>query len=106
FALGAVLFEMVTGRKAFDGKSQASLITAIMSSAPPSIAALQPLAPASLDRIVRTCLAKDPDDRWQTASDLGRELRWIADERKAPESGAVNAPVAPARRKTRPRLTW
>lgn len=89
FAFGAVLFEMVTGKKAFDGKSQASVISAIMSSAAPSISAVQPLAPASLDRIVSTCLAKDPDDRWQTAADLGRELRWIGKQAK-PSSAPVS----------------
>jgi serine/threonine-protein kinase len=77
FALGAVLYEMVTGRKAFEGKSQASLITAIMSSEPPALSAHQPLAPLALDRIVETCLAKDPDDRWQHVSDVKRQLEWL-----------------------------
>ena len=80
FAFGAVLYEMVTGRKAFEGKSQASLISSILRDQPPAIAALQPLAPAALDRVVRTCLEKDPDDRWQSARDLDRALRWLADE--------------------------
>src|SRR5262249_39406164 len=62
FALGSVLYEMVAGRPAFQGKSRASLITAIMSSEPPPAASLQPLAPPSLDRVIRTCLAKDPGD--------------------------------------------
>ena len=78
FALGAVLFEMVTGRKAFEGKGQASVIAAILSSTPPGLRKLQPLAPASLERIVQSCLAKDPDERWQAAGDLARELQWIA----------------------------
>jgi serine/threonine-protein kinase len=79
FAFGAVLYEMLTGRKAFVGKSQASLISAIMSSEPATISTIQPLAPKALDQIVRTCLAKDPDQRWQTAADIERQLRWIAD---------------------------
>src|SRR6266849_10723121 len=74
FVFGAVLYEMVTGRKAFEGKSQASLISAIMSSQPPPMAELQPMTPAALDRVVRTCLAKDPEERWQSARDLKRAL--------------------------------
>ena len=79
FGFGAVLYEMLTGRKAFDGKSQASLIAAIIHATPELVSKVQPLAPAALDHIVRTCLAKDPDDRWQSARDLMRELKWIAD---------------------------
>jgi Tol biopolymer transport system component/predicted Ser/Thr protein kinase len=78
FALGAVLFEMATGRKAFSGTSQASLIGAVLHSEPPSVSAVQPMAPPALDRVVETCLAKDPDERWQTAHDAGLELQWIA----------------------------
>jgi Tol biopolymer transport system component len=77
FAYGAVVYEMLTGRKAFEGKSQASLIGAIMHADPPAILAEQPLTPPALDRTIRTCLAKDPDDRWQTARDLWRELGWL-----------------------------
>jgi len=78
FAFGATLYEMATARKAFAGKSQASLISAIMASQPEPISAIQPMAPAALDRVVRQCLAKDPDERWQSAGDLKRELGWIA----------------------------
>ena len=78
FAFGAVVYEMLTGRKAFEGKTQAGLIGAILKDTPRSIASLQPLAPAALDRIVTICLAKDPDDRWQSARDLLHELRWVA----------------------------
>lgn len=77
FAFGAVLFEAVTGGKAFEGESPASLIGTILNTDPPTISARQPLAPPALDRIVSTCLAKDPDDRWQTARDLGREIQWL-----------------------------
>src|SRR3989475_4596364 len=79
FAFGAVLYEMTTGRRAFQGKSQASLIAAILASEPPPLMTLQPLAPLALERVVRRCLAKDPEERWQSARDLMLELRWIAD---------------------------
>jgi len=97
FAFGAVLYEMLTGKKAFEGKSQASLISAIMSSEPAPISALQPMAPAALDQIVRTCLAKDPDNRWQTAGDIERQLRWLVDGR----SQVGVAAVVPRRRQMR-----
>jgi serine/threonine protein kinase len=67
FAFGSVLYEMVTGRKAFEGQSQASLISAIMSVTPPVPSSLQPVAPPALDRVVQTCLMKHRDDRFQTA---------------------------------------
>src|SRR5262245_54581379 len=85
FAFGALLYEMASGRRAFEGGSQASLIAAIMSKEPAPLAQVAPLAPAALDRIVRRCLAKDPDDRWQSASDLAHELREVA--------GAASIPV-------------
>jgi len=78
FVFGAVVYEMVTGKKAFAGESRASLISAIMLSDPRPITASQPLTPPALDHVVRVCLAKDPEGRWQTASDLRRELQWIA----------------------------
>lgn len=77
FAFGAVLHEMATGKPAFDASSQASLIAAILMEDPPSIRDSQPLSPTGLDRTVRQCLAKNPDDRWQTAGDLKRELKWL-----------------------------
>ncbi len=101
FAFGAVLYEMATGRKAFTASSQASLITAIMSSEPPSIASAQPMSPAALDRVVRTCLAKDPEERWQSAADIKRELKWIGE---GSHEGA--ATPAPARRRAGGRLGW
>src|SRR5207245_532630 len=75
FAFGAVFYEMLTGKKAFEGKTQASLIGAIMHAEPPPITSLQPLTPRVLDRAVRKCLAKDADRRWQSASDLSDELK-------------------------------
>ncbi len=77
FAFGAILYEMATGKKAFEGRGHASLIAAIMHVDPPPISALQTLSPIALDEIVKTCLAKDPDDRWQSAGDLGRQLKII-----------------------------
>jgi serine/threonine protein kinase len=79
FAFGAVVYEMATGKRAFEGKTSASLMAKILEVDPPSISSLQPMTPLQLDRVVKTCLAKDPDERWQTASDLCRELKWISD---------------------------
>ena len=77
FAFGAVIYEMVTGRPAFSGKSQASLMIAILEGDPPALSTLHPLTPAALDRLVSDCLAKNPDDRWQSARDLLRDLKRI-----------------------------
>jgi serine/threonine protein kinase len=96
FALGAVLHEMATGRKAFAGTSNASLIGAILKDEPPSVSSLQPPAPPALDHVVKKCLAKDPDERWQSAADVASELRWIA-EGSSPAS--VAAPVRAGRRR-------
>ena len=93
FAFGCVLYEMLTGTKAFEGKTRASLLGAILKDEPPPISTVQPIAPASLDRIVATCLAKDPDDRWQTARDLQRELQWVA--AGSAESSRRRSPEAP-----------
>src|SRR5688500_10155076 len=83
FAFGALLFEMLTGRTAFEGKTRASLIGAILKDEPPPVSRVQPVAPAALDRIVSTCLAKDPDDRYQSARDLLRDLKWAASDSSA-----------------------
>ncbi len=80
FAFGAVLYEMLSGRRAFEGKSQASLIAAILEREPPPLTELVPLAPALLDHLVKRCLAKDPDARWQSALDLKAQLEWIHGE--------------------------
>src|SRR5262249_17327194 len=79
FALGVVLYEMLTGQPAFTGKTEAKLMSSILKDEPPPIAANQPLSPISLEHVVRRCLAKDPDERWQTAADVMRELKWVAD---------------------------
>jgi serine/threonine-protein kinase len=79
FAFGAVLYEMATGKRAFEGKSHASVIAKILESDPPPVCSLRPIAPPALDRVVKRCLAKERDDRWQTARDLEAELKWIAE---------------------------
>jgi len=91
FAFGAIVYEMVTGKRAFEAASQASLIAAILKDTPPPMTT-KTVAPPALDRIVRTCLAKDPDERWQSAGDLKRELQWIA--ASPAESIAATAPAA------------
>ena len=79
FAFGAVAYEMVTGQRAFQAESQASLIGAILKDDPPLLSTLQPMTPRSLDRVIRQCLAKDPDERWQSTGDLRRELHWVTE---------------------------
>jgi serine/threonine protein kinase/Tol biopolymer transport system component len=79
FAFGAVAYEMATGKRAFEGDSQASVISAIMSSEPTPISTLQPMTPPALDRVVKKCLRKDRDDRWQSARDVTDELKWIGE---------------------------
>ncbi len=102
FALGAVLYEMACGKRAFSGKSQASIVAAILASEPQPISAVQPMAPPALDRVVKTCMAKDPDERWQTAHDVRLQLEWIAE---AGSKAGVPAPVV-ARRRTSKRFAW
>jgi serine/threonine protein kinase len=79
FAFGAIIYEMATGRRAFEGTTAATVIGAILHTDPPAVSSLQPLSPPALDRVVARCLAKDPDERWQAARDLTFELRGIAD---------------------------
>ncbi len=101
FALGAVLYEMATGRRAFSGTSQASLIGAILKDEPAVISSVQPMSPPALDRVVKTCLAKDPEDRWQSAHDVAGQLKWIAE-------GSAAGPLVPvvSRRRSRERIAW
>jgi Tol biopolymer transport system component/tRNA A-37 threonylcarbamoyl transferase component Bud32 len=82
FAFGAVMYEMVTGRKAFEGKSRASITAAIMERDPPPVSKVQPLAAPLLDKLIKTCLAKDPDQRRQTAHDVLLDLKWISEQRE------------------------
>src|SRR5262245_20505701 len=96
FALGAVTYEMATGKPAFSGKSPASLIAAILTADPPPITQLQPLTPLALEHVVRKCLAKDPDDRWQSAADIAAEVKWIAESGSQTGTAQILAP-RPAR---------
>ncbi|HUP46313.1 MAG TPA: protein kinase [Thermoanaerobaculia bacterium] len=83
FALGVLLYEMATGKRAFEGKSRASLIASIMSAEPQPMSVTVPMTPPALDRVVRACLEKDADERWQSAHDVARELRWLSSEERA-----------------------
>jgi len=97
FAYGAVVYEMATGKKAFEGKTSASVMAKILEVDPPSMVSLQPMTPPALDRIVRKCLAKEPEKRWQAASDVCDELKWIAEE--STTRAAFAAVPAASRRK-------
>ena len=92
FALGSILYEMLTGKRAFEAVSQAGVMAAILEKEPPPVSVVQPLTPPGLDRIVDRCLAKDPDARWQSAADLAAALSLMRTD-----SGVVAAPAAPAR---------
>jgi Tol biopolymer transport system component len=102
FSFGTMFYEMVTGRKSFEGSSHASLIAAVMSANPPPVSTVQPMASPALDRLVRKCLAKSPDDRWQSAGDLVSEIEWISE---TGSKAGIPVPVA-AKRRNRERLAW
>jgi serine/threonine protein kinase/Tol biopolymer transport system component len=102
FAFGTVLYEMVSGKPAFGGKTKASMIAAILSSEPQPLSAVQPLAPPALERVIKQCLAKDPDERWQSAGDIARELKWIAE---GGSQASAPAQIIPHHRKL-PYLPW
>src|SRR4029077_166445 len=99
FACGAVVYERATGKKAFEGKTSASVMAKILEVDPPSISSLQPMSPAALDRAVKTCLAKDPEDRWQSARDVKLELEFLGDSDVPP---ADSMPVPSHRRRLLP----
>jgi hypothetical protein len=99
FAFGTVVYEMATGKRAFEGKSQASVISAIMSSEPAPMSSLQPMTPPALDRVVKKCLAKEPERRWQAASDVCDELKWIAE-------GGSQAPASASAAARSVRASW
>ncbi len=94
WALGCVLYEMATGTRAFEGRRQASLIAAILEHEPAPITTVSPLSPPALERLVNRCLAKDPEERWQSARDVAHELRWIAEA--GSKTAAPSTPGAPA----------
>ena len=91
FSFGCMLYEMITGRRAFEGKSQLSVFSAILEKDPDPITASQPLAPPMLDRVVRACLAKDPADRFQSAHDVAMDLRWVAESTQSDSAPADSA---------------
>jgi Tol biopolymer transport system component len=103
FSLGAVLYEMVTGQHAFEGESRLSVASAILEKEPAPITTIKPLAPAALDHTIRTCLAKDPNDRWQTALDLSHELKWIGES--GSQAGVLAVPGRGSRI-MRERIAW
>ncbi len=102
FSLGAVLYEMATGQAAFKGKTTASVIAAILEREPPPISTIQPMTPPALDRTVKTCLAKDPDERFQSVHDVKLQLKWTSEA--SSQTGAPS-PVIERRRK-RERMAW
>src|SRR6201997_239762 len=104
FSFGAVLYEMLTGQRAFEGKSQLSVASAILEKEPAPISSIKPLTPHNFDHIVRRCLAKDPDDRWQSARDLALELKSISPTDSSSQSG-VAVPF-PARDRLPTFLPW
>ncbi|HEV2113141.1 MAG TPA: protein kinase, partial [Terriglobales bacterium] len=102
FALGCVLYEMAAGRRAFSGKTQASIVASILASEPPAISSVQPLTPPAFERTVKLCLAKDPEERWQTAHDVKLQLKWVSE---GGSQAGVAAPVV-AQRKVKQRVAW
>ena len=99
FAFGATHYEMLTGSRAFAGKSQLAVMNAILEKDPEPLGDLQPLTPPALERVVRRCLVKDPENRWQNTSDLASELRWIAEAGGTPVTAAGSEAVAKGRRR-------
>jgi Tol biopolymer transport system component len=106
FALGAVIYEMVTGKRAFEGKTQASLIASIIKEEPRPIRAMVPAAPAPLERLVKQCLEKDPDERIQSAHDVRLQLEAIAEGAAAAPETAPVAAASLAPRRSRERFAW
>jgi serine/threonine protein kinase len=102
FSLGAVLYEMVTGQKAFAGKSQLSMASAILEKEPTPISVLKPMTPPAVDHAIRRCLAKDPDDRWQTARDLALEMKWIAEVGPLPGAASPSS----TKKQVSPAMAW
>ena len=98
FAFGLVLYEMLTGKRAFEASSQASLIGGILHLEPPPVSSLAPVTPPALERLIRRCLAKDPEDRWQSARDIAAELQWIG-ESATQAAAPVSIPVYGGRRR-------
>ena len=102
FSLGAVLYEMLTGRRAFEGKSQLSVASAILEKEPAPVSSIKPMTPPALDHVILRCLAKDPEQRWQTGRDLRWELTWVGES----TSASATPQGRSGKQKTRERLVW
>src|SRR5215467_13337266 len=102
FSLGAVLYEMLTGKRAFDGKSQLNVASAILEGEPAPISSVKPMTPPSLDHTIKKCLSKSPEDRWQSARDLASELKWLGEG----GSQTVDVTFKRATSKFRERVAW
>lgn len=102
FAFGLLLYEMATGKRAFQGKTQSSVVGQILAVDPAPISSLRPMTPPALSRLVSTCLEKDPDERFQTIHDVKLQLKWIEE---AGSQAGVPAPVG-SHRKNREGIAW
>ena len=102
FSLGSILYEMLAGQRAFEGKSQLSVASAILEKEPVPVSSIRRLTPTTLDHAIRRCLAKDREDRWQTARDLALELEWISESGSQAGAAAPDVPV----HKLRERTVW
>lgn len=102
FSFGAVLYEMTTGKRAFEGKSQVTVASAILEKEPDPVTMSQPLAPPALQHVIQTALMKDPESRWQSAADISRQLRWMS----SPDSSASVARVAAPHPRRHERILW
>src|SRR6202790_1484320 len=102
FAFGVVVYEMATGKKAFEGKSQASLMAKILETDPPSMSSLTPMTPPALDHVVKRCMKKDPDERWQCAKDICEQLKGVSESGSQAGMPAAAAPE----QKSNKHLVW
>jgi eukaryotic-like serine/threonine-protein kinase len=105
FSLGAVLYEMVTGKRAFEGKTQLNVASAILEREPEPLSVVKPVTPRALERAIQRCLAKDPEERWQTGRDLASELKWIG-ESGSQSAAAVQVKADGIAKKIAARLPW
>src|SRR6185503_19341993 len=107
FAFGAVLYEMVTGVKAFEAESPARVLSAILRDEPARVSTIVPVTPTGLDDLIHTCLEKDPNERWQGMSDVARQLRWLQSGLSSGKSGSISRAAVPVRSRYRvpPMLT-
>jgi eukaryotic-like serine/threonine-protein kinase len=101
FAFGAVLYEMVTALKAFEAETPARVMSAILRDEPARVSTIVPVTPAGLDELIHTCLAKDPNERWQGMGDVARQLRWLQSALSSAKSGSVSRMTVAA-----PRARW